>query len=150
MLVASFCVCVAVFNVGEYRREAVKNYSSYDFFKPDNECAVKIRQYVPYKHTYTFQSNPPDLLRITPTSPLSFFRQCALAALRDVKSYLKDEGGQVAVSFPSCITCFPQIFVLMRDTMDFVVLHSCFMLLSGLRCHKHHKRKERDDPQVWH
>ncbi|CAF96278.1 unnamed protein product [Tetraodon nigroviridis] len=56
-----------VFNVGEYRREAVKNYSSYDFFKPDNECAVKIRQ------------------------------QCALAALRDVKSYLKDEGGQVAV-----------------------------------------------------
>uniref|UniRef100_A0A674MC83 6-phosphofructo-2-kinase/fructose-2,6-biphosphatase 3 n=1 Tax=Takifugu rubripes TaxID=31033 RepID=A0A674MC83_TAKRU len=62
-----------VFNVGEYRREAVKNYSSYDFFKPDNECAVKIRQ------------------------------QCALAALRDVKSYLKDEGGQVAVSSPSCI-----------------------------------------------
>lgn len=35
---------VVVFNVGEYRREAVKNYSSYDFFKPDNECAVKIRQ----------------------------------------------------------------------------------------------------------
>lgn len=33
------------------------------------------------------------------------FRQCALAALRDVKSYLKDEGGQVAVSFPSCIMC---------------------------------------------
>ncbi|XP_015248280.1 6-phosphofructo-2-kinase/fructose-2,6-bisphosphatase 3 isoform X2 [Cyprinodon tularosa] len=56
-----------VFNVGEYRREAVKNYSSYDFFKPDNESAVKIRQ------------------------------QCALAALRDVKSYLKDEGGQAAV-----------------------------------------------------
>ncbi|XP_061770212.1 6-phosphofructo-2-kinase/fructose-2,6-bisphosphatase 3 isoform X2 [Nerophis ophidion] len=56
-----------VFNVGEYRREAVKNYSSYDFFKCDNECAVKIRQ------------------------------QCALAALRDVKSYLQDEGGQVAV-----------------------------------------------------
>uniref|UniRef100_A0A667WWT0 6-phosphofructo-2-kinase/fructose-2,6-biphosphatase 3 n=1 Tax=Myripristis murdjan TaxID=586833 RepID=A0A667WWT0_9TELE len=56
-----------VFNVGEYRREAVKNYSSYDFFKPDNESAVKIRQ------------------------------QCALAALRDVRSYLTDEGGQVAV-----------------------------------------------------
>lgn len=38
-----FCLSV-VFNVGEYRREAVKNYSSYDFFKPDNEFAVKIRQ----------------------------------------------------------------------------------------------------------
>lgn len=42
---ARFPACAAaVFNVGEYRREAVKNYSSYDFFKPDNECAVKIRQ----------------------------------------------------------------------------------------------------------
>ncbi|KAM6984739.1 6-phosphofructo-2-kinase/fructose-2,6-bisphosphatase 3 [Aplochiton taeniatus] len=56
-----------VFNVGEYRREAVKNYSSYDFFSSDNENAVKIRQ------------------------------ECALAALRDVKSYLTEEGGQVAV-----------------------------------------------------
>ncbi|KAI1888071.1 hypothetical protein AGOR_G00181270 [Albula goreensis] len=56
-----------VFNVGEYRREAVKHYSSYDFFKPDNQDAVKIRQ------------------------------QCALAALRDVKSYLTEEGGQIAV-----------------------------------------------------
>uniref|UniRef100_A0A4W4ETK1 6-phosphofructo-2-kinase domain-containing protein n=1 Tax=Electrophorus electricus TaxID=8005 RepID=A0A4W4ETK1_ELEEL len=49
-----------------YRREAVKNYSSYDFFKSDNKEAVKIRE------------------------------QCALAALRDVKTYLT-EGGQVAV-----------------------------------------------------
>ncbi|KAJ8261759.1 hypothetical protein GJAV_G00158080 [Gymnothorax javanicus] len=56
-----------VFNVGEYRREAVKEYSSYDFFKSDNQDAVKIRQ------------------------------QCALAALRDVKSYLTEEGGQIAV-----------------------------------------------------
>ncbi|XP_042578218.1 6-phosphofructo-2-kinase/fructose-2,6-bisphosphatase 3 isoform X3 [Cyprinus carpio] len=56
-----------VFNVGEYRREAVKHYSSYDFFKSDNEDAVKIRQ------------------------------QCALAALRDVKNYLTEEKGQVAV-----------------------------------------------------
>uniref|UniRef100_A0A8C1F8E9 6-phosphofructo-2-kinase/fructose-2,6-biphosphatase 3 n=1 Tax=Cyprinus carpio carpio TaxID=630221 RepID=A0A8C1F8E9_CYPCA len=56
-----------VFNVGEYRREAVKHYSSYDFFKSDNEDAVKIRQ------------------------------QCALAALRDVKTYLTEEEGQVAV-----------------------------------------------------
>ncbi|CAM4566825.1 unnamed protein product [Leuciscus chuanchicus] len=56
-----------VFNVGEYRREAVKHFSSYDFFKSDNEDAVKIRQ------------------------------QCALAALRDVKIYLTEEEGQVAV-----------------------------------------------------
>uniref|UniRef100_A0A7M4DYY4 6-phosphofructo-2-kinase/fructose-2,6-biphosphatase 3 n=1 Tax=Crocodylus porosus TaxID=8502 RepID=A0A7M4DYY4_CROPO len=56
-----------VFNVGEYRREAVKHYSSYDFFRPDNEEAMKVR------------------------------KQCALAALRDVKSYLSEEGGQIAV-----------------------------------------------------
>ncbi|XP_015207885.1 6-phosphofructo-2-kinase/fructose-2,6-bisphosphatase 3 isoform X1 [Lepisosteus oculatus] len=56
-----------VFNVGEYRREAVRHYSSYDFFRPDNQDAMKIRQ------------------------------QCALAALRDVKSYLTEEGGHIAV-----------------------------------------------------
>ncbi|MBZ3885543.1 6-phosphofructo-2-kinase/fructose-2,6-bisphosphatase 3 [Sciurus carolinensis] len=56
-----------VFNVGEYRREAVKQYSSYNFFRPDNEEAMKVR------------------------------KQCALAALRDVKSYLTKEGGQIAV-----------------------------------------------------
>uniref|UniRef100_A0A8C3BF53 6-phosphofructo-2-kinase/fructose-2,6-biphosphatase 3 n=1 Tax=Cairina moschata TaxID=8855 RepID=A0A8C3BF53_CAIMO len=56
-----------VFNVGEYRREAVKHYSSYDFFRPDNEEAMKVR------------------------------RQCALAALRDVKQYLTEEAGQIAV-----------------------------------------------------
>ncbi|XP_036084098.1 6-phosphofructo-2-kinase/fructose-2,6-bisphosphatase 3 isoform X3 [Rousettus aegyptiacus] len=56
-----------VFNVGEYRREAVKQYSSYSFFRPDNEEAMRVR------------------------------RQCALAALRDVKAYLTKEGGQISV-----------------------------------------------------
>ncbi|MBN3292081.1 F263 bisphosphatase, partial [Polypterus senegalus] len=61
-----------VFNVGEYRREAVKQYSSYDFFRPDNQEAMKIR------------------------------KQCALSALEDVKSYLLEEGGQVAEVKVSC------------------------------------------------
>lgn len=34
----------AVFNVGEYRREAVKQYSSYSFFRPDNEEAMRVRR----------------------------------------------------------------------------------------------------------
>lgn len=38
------CLSHAVFNVGEYRREAVKHYSSYDFFRPDNEEAMKVRR----------------------------------------------------------------------------------------------------------
>ncbi|XP_048839315.1 6-phosphofructo-2-kinase/fructose-2,6-bisphosphatase 2-like isoform X1 [Brienomyrus brachyistius] len=56
-----------VFNLGQYRREAVKSYKSYDFFRHDNEEAMKIR------------------------------KQCALVALQDVKVYLGEEGGQIAV-----------------------------------------------------
>ncbi|KAM3878152.1 6-phosphofructo-2-kinase/fructose-2,6-bisphosphatase 4b [Diretmus argenteus] len=55
------------FNVGQYRRECVKIYKSFEFFRPDNEEGLKIR------------------------------RQCALAALSDVRRYLSIEGGQVAV-----------------------------------------------------
>uniref|UniRef100_A0A674NYS7 6-phosphofructo-2-kinase/fructose-2,6-bisphosphatase 2 n=1 Tax=Takifugu rubripes TaxID=31033 RepID=A0A674NYS7_TAKRU len=56
-----------VFNLGVYRREAVGTYKSYDFFRHDNEEAMKIR------------------------------KQCALVALQDVKAYLMKEGGQIAV-----------------------------------------------------
>ncbi|TSL61127.1 6-phosphofructo-2-kinase/fructose-2,6-bisphosphatase 2 [Bagarius yarrelli] len=56
-----------VFNLGEYRREAVRSYKSYDFFRHDNAEAMRIR------------------------------KQCALVALQDVKSYLNEEGGQIAV-----------------------------------------------------
>ncbi|XP_065509375.1 6-phosphofructo-2-kinase/fructose-2,6-bisphosphatase 1 isoform X2 [Caloenas nicobarica] len=56
-----------VFNVGQYRREAVQSYKSFEFFRHDNEEAMKIR------------------------------RQCALAALKDVRTYLSSEEGQVAV-----------------------------------------------------
>ncbi|CAB1441475.1 unnamed protein product [Pleuronectes platessa] len=56
-----------VFNLGVYRREAVRAYKSYDFFRHDNEAAMKIR------------------------------KQCALVALQDVGAYLKEEGGQIAV-----------------------------------------------------
>uniref|UniRef100_A0A8C4FBG6 6-phosphofructo-2-kinase/fructose-2,6-biphosphatase 4a n=1 Tax=Dicentrarchus labrax TaxID=13489 RepID=A0A8C4FBG6_DICLA len=55
------------FNVGQYRRECVKIYKSFEFFRPDNEEGLKIR------------------------------RQCASAALNDVRQYLTEEGGQVAV-----------------------------------------------------
>ncbi|XP_063071049.1 6-phosphofructo-2-kinase/fructose-2,6-bisphosphatase 4-like isoform X4 [Engraulis encrasicolus] len=55
------------FNVGQYRRDCVKIYKSFEFFSPDNEEGLKIRQ------------------------------QCASTALNDVRQYLTDEGGQVAV-----------------------------------------------------
>uniref|UniRef100_A0A9J7Y3F0 6-phosphofructo-2-kinase/fructose-2,6-bisphosphatase 2 n=1 Tax=Cyprinus carpio carpio TaxID=630221 RepID=A0A9J7Y3F0_CYPCA len=55
-----------VFNLGVYRREAVQSYKSFDFFRHDNEEAMKIR------------------------------KQCAIVALQDVKSYLSEEGGQIA------------------------------------------------------
>ncbi|XP_038871725.1 6-phosphofructo-2-kinase/fructose-2,6-bisphosphatase 4-like isoform X4 [Salvelinus namaycush] len=50
------------FNVGQYRRECLKIYKSFEFFRPDNEEGLKIRQ------------------------------QCASAALNDVRQYLADGG----------------------------------------------------------
>ncbi|XP_043406447.1 6-phosphofructo-2-kinase/fructose-2,6-bisphosphatase 4 isoform X6 [Chelonia mydas] len=55
------------FNVGQYRRDLVKTYKSFEFFLPDNEEGLKIR------------------------------KQCALAALNDVQQYLSEENGHVAV-----------------------------------------------------
>ncbi|XP_048877706.1 6-phosphofructo-2-kinase/fructose-2,6-bisphosphatase-like isoform X1 [Brienomyrus brachyistius] len=56
-----------VFNVGQYRRDAVQTYKNYEFFRPDNEEAMKIR------------------------------RACAMAALKDVCIYFTQDLGQVAV-----------------------------------------------------
>uniref|UniRef100_A0A4W6DCH3 6-phosphofructo-2-kinase/fructose-2,6-biphosphatase 1 n=1 Tax=Lates calcarifer TaxID=8187 RepID=A0A4W6DCH3_LATCA len=56
-----------MFNVGQYRREAVKIYKNFEFFKPDNEEAMRIR------------------------------KACAAAALKDVTAYFTKEQGQVAV-----------------------------------------------------
>lgn len=39
------CPPLAVFNVGQYRREAVQSYKSYEFFRHDNEEAMHIRRY---------------------------------------------------------------------------------------------------------
>ncbi|KAJ3587046.1 hypothetical protein NHX12_013436 [Muraenolepis orangiensis] len=56
-----------VFNVGQYRRDATRAYNSYEFFKPDNEEAMKIR------------------------------KACAISALQDVCLYFSRQEGQVAV-----------------------------------------------------
>ncbi|XP_063743224.1 6-phosphofructo-2-kinase/fructose-2,6-bisphosphatase 1 isoform X3 [Eleginops maclovinus] len=55
------------FNVGQYRREAVKIYKDFEFFNPENEEAMKIR------------------------------KACASAALKDVAAYFSKEQGQAAV-----------------------------------------------------
>ncbi|XP_058618903.1 6-phosphofructo-2-kinase/fructose-2,6-bisphosphatase 1 isoform X2 [Onychostoma macrolepis] len=56
-----------VFNLGQYRREVVQTYKNYEFFRPDNEEAMKIR------------------------------RACASNALKDIANYFTKEQGQVAV-----------------------------------------------------
>lgn len=35
-----------MFNVGQYRRDAAGSYNSFEFFRPDNTEAMKIRKYV--------------------------------------------------------------------------------------------------------
>lgn len=42
-----------MFNVGQYRRDAVRIYKSYEFFRPDNEEAMKIRKW----ETYTLHNS---------------------------------------------------------------------------------------------
>lgn len=37
-------VFLAEFNVGQYRRDLVKKYKSFEFFLPDNEEGLKIRK----------------------------------------------------------------------------------------------------------
>ncbi|CAB1336647.1 unnamed protein product [Coregonus sp. 'balchen'] len=56
-----------VFNLGQYRREAVQSYKSFEFFRADNEEAMQIR------------------------------KACASNALKDVVFYFSKEHGQVAV-----------------------------------------------------
>ncbi|KAK7128939.1 hypothetical protein R3I94_017235 [Phoxinus phoxinus] len=56
-----------VFNLGQYRRDAVQTYKNYEFFRPDNEEAMKIR------------------------------RACASSAIKDIDNYFAKEQGQVAV-----------------------------------------------------
>ncbi|KAJ8370129.1 hypothetical protein SKAU_G00101570 [Synaphobranchus kaupii] len=56
-----------VFNLGQYRREAVQTYKTFEFFRPDNEEAMKIRN------------------------------ACAITALKDICAYFTQEQGQVAV-----------------------------------------------------
>ncbi|EQB77097.1 6-phosphofructo-2-kinase/fructose-2,6-bisphosphatase 4 isoform 5 [Camelus ferus] len=67
------------FNVGQYRRNMVKTYKSFEFFLPDNEEGLKIR------------------------------KQCALAALRDVRRFLSEEGGHVATFFVESICVDPEV-----------------------------------------
>uniref|UniRef100_A0A4W4FT54 6-phosphofructo-2-kinase domain-containing protein n=1 Tax=Electrophorus electricus TaxID=8005 RepID=A0A4W4FT54_ELEEL len=44
-----------VFNVGQYRREAVRSYSNFEFFRPDNEEAMKIRNATISQHLFCTQ-----------------------------------------------------------------------------------------------
>ncbi|GCB81312.1 hypothetical protein scyTo_0022788, partial [Scyliorhinus torazame] len=67
------------FNVGQYRRDLVKTYKSFEFFLPDNEEGLQIR------------------------------RQCASTAMNDVKKYLDKEGGQVAVFFVESVCEDPDV-----------------------------------------
>uniref|UniRef100_A0A8C9FJR8 6-phosphofructo-2-kinase/fructose-2,6-biphosphatase 1 n=1 Tax=Pavo cristatus TaxID=9049 RepID=A0A8C9FJR8_PAVCR len=93
---------LAVFNVGQYRREAVQSYKNYEFFRHDNEEAMQIRR---FSGGLGGQrgclgvgggvTSPADgLLHCNTSLPP---RQCALAALQDVRTYLSSEEGQVAV-----------------------------------------------------
>ena len=52
----SSCFCFAVFNVGQYRRDATRSYNSFEFFRPDNAEAMKIRKYDQQRPADLFES----------------------------------------------------------------------------------------------
>lgn len=62
-------VCSLVFNLGEYRRRATHKYKNHNFFRTDNEEAMRLRE------------------------------RCAMDALDDVCDWLDNSGGEVAVSW---------------------------------------------------
>ena len=77
---------ISVFNVGEYRRDAVKFYADKDFFDPDNTKAVAVRKYVWEDFALSKKQN----------KTLGFCSLCAQNALEDMCNYLADEG-EVAI-----------------------------------------------------
>uniref|UniRef100_A0A8C5HLR3 6-phosphofructo-2-kinase domain-containing protein n=1 Tax=Gouania willdenowi TaxID=441366 RepID=A0A8C5HLR3_GOUWI len=72
-------VSTRAFNVGQYRRDATRSYNSFEFFRADNEEAMKIR------------------------------KACAISALRDVCDFFTRDRGQVAVFFVESICDDPEI-----------------------------------------
>ncbi|RMC00031.1 hypothetical protein DUI87_23440 [Hirundo rustica rustica] len=92
------------FNVGQYRRDLVKKYKSFEFFLPDNEEGLKIRNITDVLGIIMdFEDNADagDIGKLHIYVFLSRFntsvKQCALAALNDVRQYLSEENGHVAV-----------------------------------------------------
>lgn len=79
--------------MGQYRRQAVKTYENFEFFKPDNEEAMRIRKYVRTDSSKRLD----DALKKSHRRAL-LCRACAAAALRDVATYFASDQGHVAVS----------------------------------------------------
>uniref|UniRef100_A0A9J8CVN0 6-phosphofructo-2-kinase/fructose-2,6-biphosphatase 1 n=1 Tax=Cyprinus carpio carpio TaxID=630221 RepID=A0A9J8CVN0_CYPCA len=55
-----------VFNLGQYRREVLQTYKNYEFFRPDNEEAMKIRRYNTFRMiVYNYISSVLDATNTT-------------------------------------------------------------------------------------
>lgn len=76
----------------------------------------------------------------------SLCRQCALVALEDVKTYLNEEGGQIAVRIQQniwlCVFLLKMNYKLCFWNVVPVVLFND----SGFWCHQHHQREEGAHP----
>ncbi|KAM7404176.1 hypothetical protein PAMP_011547 [Pampus punctatissimus] len=82
-------VTTKVFNVGQYRRDATRSYNNFEFFRPDNTEAMKIR------------------------------KACAIAALKDVCDYFSTEQGQVVRTIQRLIKiCSCEVFDATNTTAE--------------------------------
>lgn len=87
-MVHNFVIFFSVFNVGDYRRDAVKGFTGKEFFDPDNTQAVAIRKYVYIVIWLKF------IFLII--NSIDAFSRCAQNALNDMCDYLQRKG-EVAI-----------------------------------------------------
>ncbi|KAG7278454.1 hypothetical protein CRUP_038749 [Coryphaenoides rupestris] len=95
-----------VFNVGQYRRDATRSYNSYEFFKPDNEEAMKIRkqegQVAVFDATNTTQERREVILSFAKENGYKvFFIESICEDLEIIAENIK----QVKLSSPDYVDC---------------------------------------------
>uniref|UniRef100_A0A8C1G0F0 6-phosphofructo-2-kinase/fructose-2,6-bisphosphatase-like n=1 Tax=Cyprinus carpio TaxID=7962 RepID=A0A8C1G0F0_CYPCA len=99
-----------VFNLGQYRREVLQTYKNYEFFRPDNEEAMKIRRYNTFRMIVFFIESVCDDPEIIEANTM----QVKLSS-PDYENYDKEEA---LVDFLKRIDCYKMSYVPLDEEKD--------------------------------
>uniref|UniRef100_A0A674D5D3 6-phosphofructo-2-kinase/fructose-2,6-bisphosphatase-like n=1 Tax=Salmo trutta TaxID=8032 RepID=A0A674D5D3_SALTR len=112
-----------VFNVGQYRRDATQSYKSYEFFRPDNQEAMKIRKYEPItKPVFDATNTTIERREVI----LSFAKENGYKVRWSVKAQVKlsspDYAGcdkeEAVADFLKRIECYKVTYISLNDEKD--------------------------------